>query len=206
MASNLNSIKKKIAGMSKVALRMWELAHDAFMEHDTDLITVALDEEEKLNGLEKSITEELAKLGRTASDESERKRIQAWMEIVGDLELIGDYCKDTLERIEIKIKEKLLFSEEAVKEYSHLYNETEKVLASVVEALGTDDFGVCLKAIKENVSFKELLELYRRHHEERMIKGICLPFAHNMYLNMLDFADQTFEKSREIAAILQRLR
>lgn len=206
MASNLNSIKKKVAGMSKTALRMWELTYEAFMEHDTDLITVALDEEEKLNELERQITAELVRLGRTTAAGSEKAKVRTWMEIVGDLELIGDYCKDTLERIELKIKEKLLFSDEAVEEYGHLYNKTGEALAAVVEALDRDNPALIRKPAKEEAYFKDLLELYRRHHEERMINGACLPFACNMYLNMLDFTGQIFDKSIEIASNIQRLR
>lgn len=206
MASDLNSIRKKVAGMSKTALHMWELTYEAFMEHDTDLITAALDEEEKINELERNISAELVMLGRVATVISEKSKVRTWLEIVGDLELIGDYCKDTLERIELKIKEKLLFSDEAVKEYGHLYNKTGEALGAVVEALDRDNPALISKVAKEKAHFKDLLEQCRRHHEERMIEGTCMPFACNMYLNMLDFTGQIFDKSIEIASNIQRLR
>lgn len=192
--------------MSKTALRMWKLTYDAFIEHDTDLIAAALEQEEKLNALEKSINAELVMLGRAATVMSEKSKVRTWMEIVGDLELIGDYCKDTLERIEIKIKEKLLFSDEAVKEYSHLYKKTGEALVAVIKALDKDNPALIRKTIKEKAHFKDLLEQYRRHHEERMIEGTCVPFACNMYINMLDFTGQIFDKSIEIASNIQRLR
>ena len=36
---DFKSIKKEIAGMSKLALEMWQTAHEAFMQHDLDLLS-----------------------------------------------------------------------------------------------------------------------------------------------------------------------
>ena len=52
---DLNSIKEKINQMAHSASSMWQLTYDAFIEHDVELITKALAEENKLNLLEEEI-------------------------------------------------------------------------------------------------------------------------------------------------------
>lgn len=109
--ADLNNVKEKVNRMAKTAATMWQLTYDAFIEHDLELITKALEEEKKLNALEDEINQSVIDLGRADAPQNEKLRIIVYADIAGDLELIGDYCKDILERIQIKIEEKLLFSE-----------------------------------------------------------------------------------------------
>ena len=101
---DFTQIKARIAQMSANALTMWQTTFSAFMEHDSDLIAAALQEEQKLNDLEKEITTNLIEFSRHAPAEKDRVAALYYRDVVGDLELIGDYCKDVLERIEIKIQ------------------------------------------------------------------------------------------------------
>ena len=132
---DLNSIKEKVNQMAKSATSMWKLTYDAFIEHDVELISKALEEENKLNALEDEINKSIIDLGHTDLAQQEKLRVIVYADIAADFELIGDYCKDILERIQIKIEEKLLFSEGAVEEYKDLYNKTKGALDEVVFVL-----------------------------------------------------------------------
>lgn len=201
---DLNSIKASVAGMSKTALSMWELTHQAFMEHDLDLFPAILKKEEGLNNIEKELTGQLVELGR--SSQEDKAEVTIYADIVADLELIGDYCKDILERVQIKIEEKLLFSDDAVKEYGELYNKTRDALEEVVCALGKDKPGLVREVLKSQEHIDSLVDDYRRRHNERLIKGICQPFACNMYLNMLDFTAAVYYHTKKIAKNILKLK
>lgn len=183
----LKDIKVEIAEMSKVALKMLELTHQAFMEHDLDLIAAALEEENKLNAQEKVIDNDLIEWGRGCDNRQERLKAGIYADVVGDFELIGDYCKDILERVQIKIEEKLLFSEEAVTEYNNLYETTRKVLRDISEALDKDNLNLLKNVIKKEKHLDDLVDECREKHTQRMIDGACTPMACNMFLNILDF-------------------
>ena len=73
--SDLNSTKKKISSMSALALSMWKQTHKAFMEHNLDLLSKVLEDENKLNDFEKEIAAELVGLARSIQDEKEKVRI-----------------------------------------------------------------------------------------------------------------------------------
>jgi len=203
--AEINNIKARIAEMSGIALDMWRLTYQAFMEHNLDLFPKIFAKEDKLNDMEKELTGGLIELGRTAS-EQEAFKVSAYADIVGDLELIGDYCKDILERLQIKIEEKLLFSEDAVREYSELYHKTEDALGEIVHALEKDRPDTVKEVLKKEEHIDNLVDAYRNHHNQRLIKGVCAPFACNMFLNMLDFTAAVYYHTKKIARSLLKVK
>lgn len=203
---NLDSIKENICVMAGLALKMWRNTHQAFMEHSLDLLAEVLKEENKLNDLEKEITSELVLFGRGAQDKIQKKEAIIYADIVGDLELIGDYCKDILERVQIKIEEKLLFSDEAVKEYHVLYRKTESALDEVALALKEDKPGLIEEAAGKEGHIDTLVDEYRTRHNQRMIDGVCSPMACNMFLNILDFTAAVYYHTKKIARHLIKIK
>jgi phosphate:Na+ symporter len=202
---DLNSIKKEIAEMSQVALRMLQTTYKAFMEHDVDLISEALEAENQLNDSEKDITAELIEIIRTSTKKSEKLESGAYTDVVADLELIGDYSKDILERIQIKIEEKLLFSDDAVKEYSELYRKTEDALKEVVEALVKGNPSLVQQVLKRQEHIDTLVDQYRQRHNQRLVEGVCSPIACNMFLNMLDFTAAIYYHTKKVAKSLLKV-
>ncbi len=202
----LNDIKKKITDMSKLALSMCQMTNRAFMEHDLDLLSRVLKDENKLNNLEKEITSELVTLSRATSNQPEKSKAVILADVVGDLEMIGDYCKDILERVQIKIEEKLLFSDEAVGEYEDLYHKTEEALDEIVCALDKNSFSFAKEVIKKEKHIDSFVTECRARHDQRLINGICSQMSCNMFLNMLDFTAQIFHHTEEIARNLLKLK
>lgn len=203
---DINDIKIEIAAMSKHALEMLELTHQAFMEHDVDLIAEALKREIKLNDLERDITTDLVIWGRGCIKKEERLKVTLYADVVGDLELIGDYCKDILERVQIKIEEKLLFSQNAVDEYNGLYAITVSALKEIVSALDKDDLSSIKEVMRNQEHIDTLVDEYRQKHNQRMLDGVCTPLACNMFLNMLDFTAAIYYHIKKIAKNLAKIK
>ena len=196
---NLNSIKEKINRMSHSASCMWQLTYDAFIEHDVELISKALEEENKLNSLEEDINKEIIALAGAPVSSKEKAQLITYPNIAGDFELIGDYCKDILERIQIKIEEKLLFSEGAVEEYKDLYNKTKGALDEVVFVLEKDNPALIKEVLRKEEHIDTLVDKYRQNHDQRMLAGECTPMGCNMFLNMLDFTAAVYYHIKKIA-------
>ena len=165
---DLYSVKKKVAEMSQLTLRMWQHSYQAFMEHDLDIVASVLEDETRLNEMEKELTSSLINLHRSSIVKEEKDAALIYADVVGDLELIGDYCKDILERVQIKIEEKLLFSEQAVSEYAGLYQKSEKALADVVNSLSQDASGAVKDVVKDQNHIDTLVDDLRRRHNQRL--------------------------------------
>jgi phosphate:Na+ symporter len=204
--AELSNIKSRIAAMSKLSLKMWQETHAAFMEHDLQILSGVLEQEVKLNALEEELTISLVELGRTTKVKADKAKALIYADVVADLELIGDYCKDILERVQIKIEEKLLFSDDAVKEYVELYRKTESSLKEITEALDKDKPGLVQEVRKGQGHIDKMVDEYRRRHNQRLIDGICSPIACNMFLNMLDFTAAIYYHTKKIARNLLKIK
>ncbi len=130
----------------------------------------------------------------------------AYIDVAADLEIIGDYCKDILERVEIKIDEKLLFSEDAVKEYEDLYRRAESALDEISCALKRDNLAVIRDVLKSEEHIDKLLDEYRGRHNQRLLDGVCSPLACNMFLNILDFTAAVYYHAKKICRNLLKIK
>ncbi len=204
--TDLESIKGKVISMAVSAMHMWQLAYDAFIEHDEDLIAQALEEENQINALLDEISHSIINIGKAPISAEEKLNITIYADIAADFEMIGDYCKDILERIQIKINEHLLFSEDAVAEYKELYNKTKASLEEVVFALERDNLGLIKEVFKKEEHIDELVDKYRGQHNERLVMGKCTPLGCNLFLNMLDFTAAIYYHTKKIAKSILKLK
>lgn len=196
---NLTSIEEQLKGMGRITLSMLKQTFAGFMEHDRDLLSEVLKEEQKLNDAEKSIATFFAGITKTKISPAQKKNILRIANIALDLEQAGDYIKDMVERIEIKIEDKLLFDDTAVDEYKHLYKAVELELAATVKSLDSGDKKLAKRVLEHEGYIDRLAKKYRDSHTKRLLSGVCEPRSCNMFINLLDFTAQISRHSKAIA-------
>lgn len=104
-----------------------------------------------------------------------------------------------VERIEYKIREKLLFSKVAVEEYKDLHNKIEKTLSDTAELIKTDNEKIAKEILESESTLDALVDKYRANHIERSARGICDEWARVRYLDMLDLTREVARHCIEIA-------
>jgi len=197
---DLTIIREKINEMAAVALFMLQNTFDGFMKHDLDILSCVLKDEERLNGMERALTLSLVDISKTKINDADKKNIMLLTNIVADLEEIGDYIKDMIERVEIKIEEKLLFSDDALNDYKHLYHVVETELEDAEKALRMNDKNFARRILCNTEDHVDnLVQQYRDSHAKRLIDGICLPRACHMFLDLLDFTAQVSRHTKAVA-------
>jgi len=197
--NGLIEVKKEITKMATLLEQMFETTQEGFMKNSLESLKGVLRKEESVNELERKIVTSCAQLSKSGLSASGQKRLRSLMEVIGDLERIGDLCEDIVERVEIKIWEKLYFSDEAVKEYGELYGKVKLVLEQVFEGLTEANEEVAKIGIKSAKEIPRLVERFKRAHSERLIKGICTPRAANFFMDMLEFMEQISSHAVRIA-------
>ncbi len=206
MMENLLLITEKINQMAELTFSMLKTTFDGFMKHDLDILKIVLNDEGRLNEMDKAITLSLIDISKGKITNSDKKAIMYLTNIVGDLEQIGDYIKDMIERIEIKIQENLLFSEEALDEYKHLYSVVESALSDIVNSLKMKDENFAKHILCDKEHVDNLVQEYRDAHAQRLMSGACDPRAGNMFLNLLDFTGQIFHHAQSVASNILKLK
>lgn len=196
---NLCFVRDQLNQMGHLALSMLKDTFNGFMEHDRDILAEVLKNEQKLNDLEKGVATYFLGISKTDINARDKGNIMRIANIALDLEQIGDYIKDMVERIEIKIEEKLLFDDEAVNEYKHLYSAIEAELEDAVKALDSGDKNFAKRILSDESHVDRLAKKYRDSHTKRLFSGVCEPRSCNMFLNLLDFTVQISHHTKAVA-------
>ena len=181
------AIQLKILEMAGNVTNMTDLIERGFIKHNLDCLAEAMKKEGAINDAEKALTTEILTLAKDATTENERKKLVIFEQAVETLARMGDEAANLVERIEIKVHERLLFNDTAVEQYNETYNATKKSVRLMCEYLDKHDPALKRRVVDSGFHVKGLVERYRKEHAQRLIKGLCTPLGANLYFDMLDF-------------------
>ncbi len=193
-----DAIKTSLKQMSKAITDMANLVYQGLMENDAHYLNSALNKECIIDDLEKEVTANIIQ-GSRAFDKKGQKEFILLGQIAQNIERMGDEFRSLIERIEIKICERLFFSETGIEQYKEVFEKMRQSLDLTVKFLDEEKIELLDMILKNGEQIKELVEKYRVEHMERLAKGICEPRAANMYFDMLDFTGNIARHCTNIA-------
>ena len=181
---DVNDIRMRITAMADKVCGMLGLIEKGFMENKMEFLSEAMKEEGELNKEEKLLTKSIIDVSKMSRA---KKTLSAFAQIIEELERMGDEAANLIERIEIKVHEKLLFSEEGVEQFNETYHAMKRSVEMMRDSLENSDPASKQKIVDNGFHVKELVERYRQVHADRLVQGECTPLGANMYFDMLDF-------------------
>jgi phosphate:Na+ symporter len=198
---DINDIRSRTILMSDKVYEMLELIEKGFMGNKAEPLSQAMRVEDEINDMEKFLTRNILEISKASVNASERARLASVQQTVEMLERMGDEAASLIERIEIKVAEKLLFSDSGVAQYNETYHAMRKSVSMMREFLVKKDNALREKVIDNGFHVKELVERARKEHTERLLKGLCTPMGANMYFDMLDFTGNLARHSSTITKV-----
>jgi phosphate:Na+ symporter len=195
---DINEIRSAIISMADKVYEILKLIEDGFMKNKMEFLTVATKEESEVNKMEKALTENIITLSKASAD---KKGLAEMAQVVEMLERMGDEAMELIERIEVKVSEKLLFSESALAQFNQTYAATKSSVSMMKDYLRTKDPVVRDKVINNGFCVKELVENYRKEHADRLVRGECTQMGANMYFDMLDFTGNIARHSSNVVKL-----
>lgn len=186
--------------MSNTVVEMMQLINQGLMENDAHYLNSALNKERIIDDLENKITITIAGSAKTL-DEKGRKEFILLGQTAENFERMGDEMRSLIERIEIKIAEKLLFSDIGIKQYEEVFEKMRHSVRLISEYIESGNKEILEKVLNNGDEIKKLIERYRLEHLERLTKGLCDPRASNMYFDMLDFTGNIARHCTNIARV-----
>jgi phosphate:Na+ symporter len=194
----IKDLKAKAISMADKVLEIVELIDKGFMENRAEFLAEAMSLEHGINETEKALTREILGFSKSVKD---RKELAVMAQMVETFERMGDEAASLIERIEIKVAEKLLFSEIGVEQFNETYGTMKRSVEMLKEFLG-GGAGVLRERIIDNgFCVKALVERYRKEHAERLVRGECTELGANMYFDMLDFTGNLARHASNIAKL-----
>ena len=180
-----NEIRNDAVKMTGSISEILSLVSKGFMEHKKEFLNDAIKKERELNAQEKVLTKDILNLSKETK--SNMEELSCLAQMIETLKRMGDEAANLIERIEIKITENLLFSEEGVEQFNETYTATQQSIDMMREFLKSKDPETKKKIVDNGFHVKFLVERYRKEHADRLVKGLCTPMGANMYFGMLDF-------------------
>jgi|GEM_PF-1849167 len=134
--------------------------------------------------LDKKVREKIT--GSLLSLNGREKEALELAEIYKGLEVIRDSLKRVANAVQAKIAEKTLFSNKAAEEMRSLFSELHLLFRNLSDFLLTNN-EILFNWLKEKQeSFEGACRRYATEHEERLVKGICMPRSSTLYLAILE--------------------
>ena len=196
---NIDEIKNNVIKMADMVSEVLDLTQKGFMENRMEFLSTALKKEHDLNIEEKVLTGQI--LGLSKQSNGNLEELSAMAQMVETLERMGDEAASLIERIEIKITEKLLFSEEGVEQFNETYEAMRQSIDMMRQFLVNRQPELKKKILDNGFHVKFLVERYRKEHADRLVKGLCTPMGANMYFDMLDFTGNLARQASNIAKL-----
>ncbi|NLJ79038.1 MAG: Na/Pi cotransporter family protein, partial [Tissierellia bacterium] len=195
----LGQADKEVFRMGKLVEDNLINASKAFRDKDEKAIERVFSQEQIINSLEQGIIEYLVDLSNAPLTDEEHNRVNTLMNIVNDLERVGDHADNIAELSELSVDENLEFSEGAIDEFDHIFGKGQEVLNKTLDAFMNMDPHIAKEVLllEEEVDFLE--QKYRASHINRLNKMLCTPSAGVVFLDILSNLERVSDHSSNIA-------
>ena len=174
----------------------------SFIENDINKLKNVYLKEDVVNTLEKEITKYLVLVSQKSLNINQSEKLSDYLNIVNDIERVGDHAENMAELTEEKINEKLPFSEKAVGEIRDMFLKVQRSLNNSISALSTRDIILARKVVLKENEIDDLEKQLRSHHIERLNKGICYPESGVIFLDMISNLERIGDHANNISLMV----
>jgi len=201
-AAAIGATRQEVIRMVSITREMVEEATRAFLYNDSKKISHINQMEELVDGLEKEITIYLSELSQHSLARHQSETVSRLALATNDIERIGDHAQNILQLTEIKIEDKLPFSEEALDELNHLYIKIDRMLEKAIKALETEDEELAREVIKDDEEVDYMEKELRHHHIDRINTKKCYPHSGVVYLDILSNFERIGDHATNLAEVI----
>jgi len=131
--------------------------------------------------------------------------VRSFLAVPDHLLKILENIETLSEIIDRKIRDNVLFSDRAVKETVFLLQRLIEILSPTGDIILARNTFLNMYIEESQEGVGKTAREYATFHEERLIKGVCLPSSSSLYLNMLNAINNIAWHSKEIAVKLAGL-
>lgn len=192
---------KEVNRMSGIAIEMLKLSKDCFFERDKKKISTIIQHEKTVDILERDITLFLVKLNQQPISEDTSRDINSMLNVLHDLEKIGDYAENIALYTEKIIDGNVVFSEAAMDEIGQLFDVAIRFSESIIKAYNKGGMPK-----KVNTDDEDLIDSMRRQlrtkHIDRLHDGSCTVENGILYIDILNNLEKTGDQVFNIAQVV----
>jgi Na+/phosphate symporter len=126
---------------------------------------------------------------------------QRYVGLIVPFQTVALAMENLMEKMEIKVDAKILFSEKALKEINALFSVIEAQLMDTKDYVLTGNPHLKASVHQAMEDIQRMADEYAVIHQDRLIAGVCMPKASYLYI---DIADSLKRLARGLAAFSER--
>ena len=201
----IGQARRETKRMAQIALEMVAETNLFLADGDFKRLSSLEKKEVLVDILQREILDFLVKLSQRSISTETSESIGALMNMVNDLERIGDHCENLWELGIRKVEEKISFSYAGENEVNSIAEKALEFLRFVVDAMETEDKTIGPKAIDYEDAIDELEASLKMNHIARLNTGECAVAPGLVFIDMLHsyekIGDHTFNVSEAILGV-----
>ena len=195
----LEQAKREIVRMAIIAREAVDHAMAGIIENRPDRLKPVKDLEDLTDTMQLEITSYLTALSRKQLSDEVAVELPVLLHTVNDLERVGDHANNIAQIAYRKIQQRIVFSTQGQEEAGQLRNEVDRMFDDAISALQTKDMEAARAAIVHENALNRMQVEFRRHHVNRMQKGISTAHAGVIFIDLVDNAEKIGDHLTNIA-------
>lgn len=158
--------------------------------------------EERLDCFTDRADNYLIQLSENLEAENDTRQLNMLMQVLRDVERIGDYASDFEERAKKLHEGELHFSKSAQKELDILSAAVLEILSITLEALEKDSDEITCRIEPLEEVIDDMVLLLKNRHTERLCKGVCSIDSGLIFMDILTYFERTADQCSNIAMLI----
>lgn len=195
----LQSVEREVCRMGNIVKATMDRAKQVLFTKDYDMILEIKEEENTVDRLCSGITDYLIRISTLAINEKEHQRVASLLQIVSDIERVGDYCENISEYAEDLKARKASFSEVGAREMKEMLGICSGSFTCAVEALEEKDREKALAVIDKESRADDMEVRMRTAHMKRLADKECSQEAGIVFVDTLAGLERISDHARNIA-------
>ena len=177
-------VAEKLVEVAQILGRMLEQSFYAFRKPTE----ASVEEVEQAVNQVKQSSAELTHflIAKSSSDEKGKEWIKPYLSIASNFERMTYNIEGLIRQLKLMTKEQIFFSDRGVKEINDVFQEAMDFLESLPEIILTQNKSLAQHIGEQVRLIMKIANAYAGEHEERLLRGICLPKSSPIYLGILE--------------------
>lgn len=195
----LGQVEKELSRLSKMAVKNFIKSCQTMMDGDEKGIEKVVKREQRIDDFQQGIIDYSVKLSNENMSEIENLRLAFVLKGSHDLERIGDHAMNIAELSEMRISNRLEFSDIASDDLMILIDLINQTLGDMVELIETEEIDLCYKILDEEEEIDEMTEKLKDDHIQRLNEGVCNSYTGIIYMDLLNNIERVGDHASNIA-------
>ena len=195
----LGQVKKEILRMGSFAIDNLNKVQLAFVEGKYSNVDVILEQEQKINRLQREITDYLVMLSNAPISDEEHKRVNIFFNIISDIERVADHAENIAELAIERKENEFPFTDQAVDELHEIFDKVNEAFKQSLGAFETNDESLAKGVLRLEDEVDILERQNRANHIDRLNKGQCLTGSGIIFLDAISNLERVADHSSNIA-------